>query len=437
MGRVIGFAGLSHLGIVSSAAAAARGFAVVAYDPRPELADSLREGRPPVHEPGLAELLAANAGRLRFTADAEALAACAVVVLSIDVPTGEDNRSDLSAIDRLAQDVLGRLAPGTTLVVLSQVRPGYTRALGRRLGSVLSVRGISLYYQVETLIFGRAVERALHPERFIVGCGDPRRALPAAYQEVLAAFGCPVLPMRYESAELCKIAINVFLTASVMATNTLAEVCEKIGADWAEIAPALRLDRRIGPSAYLSPGLGLAGGNLERDLATVQGLASEYGTDARVIDAYLANSRYRRDWVLRTLHAHLGGAESPSTVAVWGLAYKPDTHSTKNSPALALVRDLAGLAVQAYDPQVTLPALDQVGFRQRGTPLETCAGADALAVMTPWPVFAEVDLARVRGVMRGRLLVDPFGCLDGTGAARLGFAYFKLGDAAQGRKDAA
>jgi UDPglucose 6-dehydrogenase len=432
MGSVIGFAGLSHLGIISSIATAARGFDVIAYDTNAELTAALQTGRLPVHEPGLPELLAENAGRMTFTASADDLGRCAVVVLSIDIPTNAENQSDLSALDRLADSVVGELAPGAVLVILSQVRPGYTRSLARRLAPALSARGARLHYQVETLIFGRAVERALYPERYIVGCADPRQPLPPAYQQVLEAFGCPILPMRYESAELTKIAINIFLTASVASANTLAEVCEKIGADWGEVIPALRLDKRIGQFSYLSAGLGLSGGNLERDLATVQGLAAEHGTDARVIDAYLANSEYRRDWVLRTLYGRLGGGRP--VVAVWGVAYKPHTHSTKNSPSLALIRSLPGVAVQAYDPQASLAGPDVV---QRATPLEACDGADALAVMTPWPELAHVDLAEVRGRMRGKVVVDPHGCLDGARAAALGFSYFKLGFPAQERSDAA
>ena len=115
-------------------------------------------------------------------------------------------------------------------------------------------------------MFGRAVERATKPERFIVGSPDPGSALPPALDTYLRSFGCPILPMRLESAELAKISINCCLVASVSVTNTLAELCERIGADWSEIAPALRLDKRIGPFAYLSPGLGLAGGNLEREI---------------------------------------------------------------------------------------------------------------------------------------------------------------------------
>src|SRR5262249_61279085 len=129
------------------------------------------------------------------------------------------------------------------------------------------------YYQGKTLVFGQAVERALKPERPIVGCAEPAAPLEARFRTVLSAFGCPILPMRYESAELAKISINCCLVASVTVANTLAQVCEKIGADWGEIAPALKLDRRIGAYAYLAPGLGIAGGNLERDLATVQRLS--------------------------------------------------------------------------------------------------------------------------------------------------------------------
>src|SRR4029078_8790702 len=129
------------------------------------------------------------------------------------------------------------------------------------------------------LVFGRAVERALYPERFIVGCPDPSAPLPDAFSAFLKLFGCPMLTMRLESAELTKIAINCFLVASVSTANTLAELCEGIGADWSEMVPGLLLDKRIGQHAYLTAGLGIAGGNLERDLATVIRYADKVGSE--------------------------------------------------------------------------------------------------------------------------------------------------------------
>jgi UDPglucose 6-dehydrogenase len=290
----------------------------------------------------------------------------------------------------------------------------------------LKAKNIQLYYQVETLIFGAAVHRALYPERFMVGCANPGHTLPPAYAELLGAFRCPILPMRYESAELAKIAINIFLTASVTATNTLAEVCEHIGADWSEIVPALQLDKRIGPHAYLSPGLGIAGGNLERDLVTVQSLAAEHGTDAQLIAAFRNLSDYRRTWALRTLHEYLPSGKTP-VVAVWGLAYKPNTHSTKNSPSLALVQALQGMTVRAYDPQVKLDNVPGVSFVPCPGPIEACAGADALVVMTPWGEFKSLDLTQLARRMPGRVVIDPFGCLDALRAEQLGLTYRKLG----------
>jgi UDPglucose 6-dehydrogenase len=210
-------------------------------------------------------------------------------------------------------------------VALSQVPPGYTRARQRL--------GRTLIYQVETLIFGRAVERALNPERTIIGLPDPVAPLPPAYHAYLQGHGNPpLLPMRLESAELAKISINCCLVASVAVANTLSELCERIGADWSEIAPALKLDRRIGPHSYLTPGLGIAGGNLERDLATVLRFAEAHHTDAGVVAAWVANSRHRKAWSAQVVKAELLEKNPRARIAVLGLAYKENTHSIKNSP---------------------------------------------------------------------------------------------------------
>ena len=422
---MIGFVGLSHLGIVSSIAAAAKGFEVTAYDPDGSLCTALDRGRPPLFEPNLTELLATVRPRLRFTADPAELARCGVIYFSQDVPTDAGNHSQLGEFPGRIESIARLAPPDAVLVILSQVPPGFTRQISERLRQTRP--DLTLHYQVETLIFGRAVERAMQPERFIVGCAEPETPLSARYASFLKAFECPILPMRYESAELAKIAINMCLVSSVTTANTLAELCEAIGADWSEIAPALKLDRRIGPHAYLSPGLGIAGGNLERDLITVRTMAHEHGTDAGIVDAWLANSRSRRDWVLRTLHSEVLDRIATPTIAVWGLAYKPDTASTKNSPALALLDALPGYTVRAYDPQVRLPAAAYSNVRQTESALDACVGADVLAVMTPWAEFGGIGLRELAARMRSRILIDPFSALDSRKCAELGFAHHRLG----------
>lgn len=419
MASRIGFVGMTHLGLVSAVAAAAKGFPTVAADPDGALIDRLRRGEMPVSEPGLADLLAGNAARVSFTADAKSLNDCDLVYVAPDVPTAEDGTGDVSVVDRLLGWMEPTLTPVAIRVVLSQVQPGFTRARHRA--------ERPLYYQVETLVFGRAVERAMQPERFIIGLPDAGDKLPATWAAFLRAFGCPILPMRFESAELAKISINCCLVASVSVANTLAELAERVGADWSEIAPALKLDRRIGQHAYLTPGLGIAGGNLERDLAAVLRMAGEVGSDAGVIAAFRRNSAHRADWALRTLHASGVTAKADAVLGVLGLAYKENTHSTRNSPALALIRHLALWRLKVHDPVVPASAVAHPAATAAASPLAAAEGVDALLVMTPWPQFRDLAPTALARAMAGRTVIDPYRVLDGAGITAAGLDYFTLG----------
>jgi UDPglucose 6-dehydrogenase len=418
---VIGYAGMTHLGLLSAVAAAAQGFETICFDPDTARAAALTRGELPVVEPDLPAMLAANQERLRFTSDPSDLGGCDLVYVAPDVPTDDQGGSDLVPIETLLERVVPVVRDTTVLVILSQVPPGFTRRHPRP-------RGAPLHYQVETLVFGRAVERALKPERFIVGCHEPRLPLPAALTTFLGSFGCPILPMRLESAELAKIAINVCLVASVSVANTLAELCEGIGADWGEIAPALRLDRRIGLAAYLAPGLGIAGGNLERDLATVIGLSEATGSDVGIIRAFIANSRHRRDWVLRTLHEHVLAHRRHPVLAILGLAYKENTASVKNSPSLALLAALPDdVALRVHDPVVPAAMAKHPSTVGAETALDACVGADAVVVMTPWPVFRTLDPTDIAVRLAGRTVIDPYGIIDPVAAEQAGLRHFRLG----------
>lgn len=410
---------MSHLGLTSAAAAMARGFRTVCFDEDAAMIEALSKGALPVSEPGLDDAMRENAANAEFTAQAADLNQCDVVYVSIDVETDDAGQSDISRVQALIDAVSKALRHDAILVLLSQVPPGFTRNV--------TMTGARLYCQVETLIYGEALHRALHPERFIVGCADPLAPLPAAYQSFLAAFGCPILPMRYESAELAKIAINCCLAASISVANTLAELCEHTGANWSEIAPAVKLDKRIGQHAYLRPGLGIGGGNLERDLATVIRLADELGTDAGVVRAWVANSDYRRDWALRTLYREvLCGMDDP-VIAVLGLAYKAGTASIRNSPAMALLHYLSPYQVRIFDPAVTDFVVPDTRWRVAGSGLDACAGANVLMVMTPWPQFKDLDPAAIRRNMRGTVVIDPYTVLNVAACQPAGLRYLALG----------
>jgi len=416
---LIGFAGMTHLGVNSAAAALARGFSVVGYDANRGVIEGLQAGRPPVVEPGLPEALAAHAGNAEYTAELAELARCNIVYIATDVPTDDSATSDLSGIQTLIDAVMRVLSKDALLVILCQVPPGFTRGL--------SFPPERLFYQVETLVFGQAVERATHPERFILGCADPAKPAPRPLAEFLAAFECPILPMRYESAELAKISINCCLVASVSVANTLAEICENLGAVWSEIVPALKLDKRIGQHAYLSPGLGIAGGNLERDLATVIGFSERYGTDSGVVKAWVANSRHRRDWAARTIRSTVLDSNPKATIAVWGLAYKENTHSTKNSPSLATIAQLRGTSLRLHDPVVPSSVAKDPNAIGADDPVQVAAGADALMILTPWPQYRDIAPKQIAASMRGRVVIDPYALLDAKAAASAGLDIYTLG----------
>lgn len=397
---IIGFAGLTHLGINSLAAAAEKGFEVVGFDENQAKVDALNQGDVDVNENGLVHLLEKNNERISFTSSLEDLAGCDLVYISVDVPTDDKAISDLKPIETIINNVLEIITADTVLVVLCQVPPGFTRNIQRR--------HTNTYYQVETLIFGRAIERAMYPERYILGCSNTCKVHPNVLR-YLESYNCPILPMRFESAELCKTAINLFLAASVSTANSIAEICEKIGADWSEIIPSLRLDRRIGEHAYIETGLGLSGGNIERDLRTVQLLAKTKGTNSSVIDSFIAHSRVRKRWLVDKFQQYSKGFKNNPNVGVLGLSYKENTHSIKNSPSIDFLSAINGHNINVYDPVVKSLSTD-LKINHCSDAYEAATNADILLINTAWDQFRSLDPNRLVSVMRSSIIIDPF-CL--------------------------
>lgn len=418
---IIGYAGLTHLGLNSAVASASKGFSVIGYHNDTSLVTQLQSGRPHVTEPDLEELLVQNLTRLKFSAQQNDLSVCDIVYISVDVPTDDKGGSDLSSIYDIINVVTPVLRKDAILVILCQVPPGFTRTL--------QWPASQLFYQVETLIFGRAVERACFPERFIVGCADPKQGLHDWLVRYLKVFDCPILPMLYESAELAKISINMFLIASVSASNTIAELCESIGADWNEIIPALRLDKRIGNYAYLNPGLGISGGNLERDMATVINLSEIHHTDSTVIQSWFINSRHRKNWPWKQLNKLVLQKNKNPVIGLLGLSYKENTHSLKNSPAIFLLEQLSGLCVNSYDPAAADADIIQLNSNRKKNIQEVLNGADVLLIMTPWPEFKNISRAVLDASMKGNVIIDPYQILDGNDLVENGYTYVSLGKA--------
>src|SRR3990167_5570376 len=418
---IVGFAGMSHLGINTAVATAERGFNTICYDRNESLIDQLKQQKLSIIEPELPELLEKNTttNRLIFSSDVSQLYNCDIVYISCDVITDENGKSDLFSIQSLIEHICEHLNQNAILVILCQVPPGFTRHLQK----LIPIE--RLYYQVETLIFGKAINRALFPERFIIGSVDADKPLNQNFQILLTAFECPILKMNYESAELAKISINCYLAANISVANMLSEICENIGANWSEIVPALKLDKRIGPYSYTMPGLGIAGGNLERDLHTVLALSEQYGTENGLIKAWIYNSQYRKNWVLKTLHQKIFLQCPDPIIAVLGLTYKENTNSTKNSPSLNLLESLKNYTIRTHDPTVQTSIVSWATCQCSIE--ETIKDADILIIMTPWDVFKALKPSDLNKHMRGKIIIDPYHALNNVAFLQAGFQYFTLG----------
>jgi UDPglucose 6-dehydrogenase len=423
----IGVVGLSHLGTVVAACLAADGAAVRAIDADAATVAALAGGRPPIHEPGLDVLLKLAARS--FSTDYERLAGCDVVLIACDTVTDADNRADLSVIDAQVDKALPWLGPNAALVLMSQVPVGYTRELADRLRARRPEFQGPVYYWVETLVIGEAVSRFRAPDRIILG-GPSRGFTPGApVAALLARFGAPILTMTYESAELTKAAINLYLSTSVTFANTLADLCERTGASMRDIVPALRKDPRIGERAYIRPGLGIGGGNLERDLVHLRELAKQAGVTPAFFELILAQSAARYDWLRRAVEQHVLAGRARPRVAVWGIAYKKNTTSTRNAISLRLIADLRARAdVVAYDPAAAAPP--ELGVHAATTALAAADGADGLVVLTDWDEFASVDPKRLARALRAPVVVDAAWALDPVAARAAGLTYVGIGEGA-------
>lgn len=380
--------GLWHLGSVTAACLAGAGIDVIGLDDDAPTIAGLMAGRPPLYEPGLEELLRAgvDAGLLSFTGDPTAVAAADVIWIAFDTPVDDDDRADVGFVTDRVRGLFPHLRDGAVVLISSQVPVGSTRALAREFEAVAAGRLVHFAYSPENLRLGKAIEVFRNPERIIVGCtGDAARAV---LSPLLGHF-CPAIQwVGVESAEMTKHALNAFLATSVTFINEVATVCERVGADAAEVEAALRSEPRIGQRAYIRPGAAFAGGTLARDVAFLGDLAARNGIALPMIAGIIPSNREHRGWPLRQLQVRLAPLAG-KLVSVLGLAYKPGTDALRRSVSIELIRELlsAGAKVRAFDPAVhVLPAdLAAVGLaRDAAAALD---GAEAAVVMTEWPEF--------------------------------------------------
>lgn len=427
----IGVHGLWHLGSVTAACLASGGHDVVGLDDDASTVSGLASGEPPLFEPGLAELVRAGLAtkRLRFTTDAaSALATAEIYWVTFDTPVDEADSADVDFVVERVKLALPHLPRGCLVIVSSQLPVGTIEAIARHARAVgqETLRFASI---PENLRLGKAIEVFTKPDRFIVGAET--EADKEKVKALLAPFTDKIVFMSVPSAEMTKHAINAFLATSVAFANEIATICELVGADAREVAKGLKSEERIGPRAYVSPGVAFAGGTLARDIAFLSDIGRGHGTELALIPAVRTSNDAHRGWAAHRLECLLGKIAG-KTVAVLGLTYKPGTSTLRRSASVELARNLAaaGARVKAFDPAVG------EGYAGLNDILELCSsaeaavrGADAVVIATEWPDFRSLDWPRLICTMARHIVLDANGMLADQLDALSGVAYAAVGRA--------
>lgn len=425
----IAVVGLWHLGCVTAACLADAAWPVLALDDDAGVVADLNAGQPPLFEPGLPELIAERrrAGHLAFgelgdpaTSEAE------IVWITFDTPVDDDDRADVESVLARCERALAVARQNALVVSSSQLPVGSMAELARRMSE--TGRDDLRYACIpENLRLGRAIEVFTHADRFVAGVrGEADRA---ELEPLLRRFTERIEWMGVESAEMTKHALNAFLATSVAFINEVAAICERVGADGAEVARGLKSEARIGPRAYLSPGDAFAGGTLARDIVFLGSLADRERLRAPLVEGVAESNREHRSWAWRTLQSLFSERGlADRRVAVWGLTYKPGTDTLRRSSSIVLCDRLAdaGATVIAYDPAISELSASH-GATLASDALSAARNSDALVVSTPWPQFREVGADELLSALAAPVVIDAGGHLSDVLAGREDITYRRVG----------
>ena len=404
--------GAGYVGLVSGVCFSEFGFHVDCIDLDSERIENLNNGVIPIYEPGLDDLVARNteAGRLFFTTDFDNTVANAdVIFIAVGTPSRRgDGEADLEYVFNAARGIARVMKPGAIVVTKSTVVVGTNRRIGEIIRETRPGVAFSIASNPEFLREGSAIEDFMRPDRVIIGVEDEaaENALRRLYRP-LSLRDAPIVATTLENAEIAKYAANAFLAMKVTFINEVADLCEKSGGNVQEIARAIGLDKRIGPK-FLHAGPGFGGSCFPKDTRAFAATGKRYGARQSLIEQVIEINETRKAAMAERVLETLDDPRA-STVAVLGIAFKPNTDDIREAPSLTIIGELlkAGVSVRAHDPEAMENAgkvLDKVTFCD--TELEAATGADAVVIITEWNAYRGMDLTELAGVMRGNRLID-------------------------------
>lgn len=426
--------GAGYVGLVSGVCFADFGHDVVCVDKDQNKIEALNVGKMPIYEPGLSELVEANvkAGRLKFTVDlASAMENADAVFIAVGTPSRRgDGFADLTYVYAAADEISQYIKDYTVVVTKSTVPVGTGDEIEKILLKRLSSDNFSVVSNPEFLREGAAIADFKHPDRIVIGLeGTKAKLVMQELYRPLFLNETPILFTKRRTSELIKYAGNAFLATKITFINEIADLCEAVDADVQEVARGIGLDKRIG-SKFLNAGPGYGGSCFPKDTIALVRTADEAGASLSIVKSVIQANTLRKQQMASKISEALGGDVEGKTIAVLGLAFKPNTDDMRDSPSLTILPILQekGAKIRAYDPEAMEEAKEHLpDIEYVNTPYDCIVDADALVILTEWDQFRALDLARVKSTLASPTIVDLRNIYRSKDMAALGFNYHSVG----------
>lgn len=422
--------GTGYVGLVTGTCFAELGNDVICADIDESKINTLKKGGAPIYEPGLKELIERNVkeGRLSFTIDVgSSVKQSEVVFIAVGTPPGEDGSADLKYVKDVASTIADNIDSYKIVVNKSTVPVG----TGDVVSEIIKNKYVGEFDVVsnpEFLREGNAVQDSLHPDRVVIGNGNERSK--KIMEELYRPLNCPLLFTDVKSAEIIKYASNSLLATEISFINSIAALAEKVGADIEKVSEGMRLDKRIGKSAFLSAGCGYGGSCFPKDVKALINTLTEFGADPSLLKAVEQINENQKLLVvekLKTLLTSLKGKK----IAIWGLAFKPRTDDMREAVSLDVVPALLKETdkVSAFDPVAEEEAKKVLkgNIEYCANPYEALKGADALVILTEWDEFRQIDKNKIKELLKNPVIVDGRNIFDPAEMEELGFKYLSIG----------
>jgi UDPglucose 6-dehydrogenase len=432
--------GSGYVGLVTGACLADAGNHVVCVDVDAAKIERLNHGEVPIHEPGLEALIRRNAeaGRIEFTTDARRGAEHGLFqLIAVGTPPGADGAADLRSVLAVARTIATHMSRYSIVITKSTVPVGTADRVRAEIEKTLTERGARCEFDVvsnpEFLKEGAAIADFVKPDRVVVGTDNPRTTeLMRALYEPFTRNHDRLIVMDIRSAELTKYAANAMLATKISFMNELANIAERVGADIEKVRIGIGSDPRIGYS-FIYPGTGYGGSCFPKDVQALIRSAHEAGHEPAILNAVETVNNRQKEVLFHKLARHFSGSLAGRIVALWGLAFKPNTDDMREAPSRTLTDLLlrAGARVQAYDPVAGAEAqriyAGQAGFTLAKNAYHAAEGADALAIVTEWQEFRSPDFDRLKELLKAPVIFDGRNLYDPAMVARLGLTYYAVG----------